>query len=157
MSVRHRGVYAAAAVMAAGVLLPAPAVANQASRSSPWQPTPGTSWQWEIVGRVSQPYRDVSMYDIDRRQDYQQNRIEHGIQDGQITRSEAYRLEQGERAIDRAQAHARADGLLDEASHREQPVAERAELALEGLVGVRGALVHGAILPPGLRPSRTSR
>jgi hypothetical protein len=53
-----------------------------------------------------------SMYDIDRRQDYQQNRIERGIQDGQITRSEAYRLEQGERAIDRAQARARADGVI---------------------------------------------
>src|SRR5215475_8198456 len=53
-----------------------------------------------------------SMYDIDRRQDYQQDRIEQGIQSGQITRSEAYRLEQGERAIDRAQARARADGVV---------------------------------------------
>src|SRR5215475_4547595 len=53
-----------------------------------------------------------SMYDIDRRQDYQQNRIEQGVQSGQITRSEAYRLEQGERAIDRAQSNARADGVV---------------------------------------------
>jgi uncharacterized membrane protein YebE (DUF533 family) len=53
-----------------------------------------------------------SMYGIDQRQDYQQNRIEQGIQSGQITRSEAYRLEQGERAIDRAQARARADGVV---------------------------------------------
>ena len=30
-----------------------------------------------------------SMYSIDQRQDYQQDRIEHGIRDGQITRSEA--------------------------------------------------------------------
>ena len=51
-----------------------------------------------------------SMYSIDQRQDYQQNRIEQGIRSGQITRSEAYRLEQGERAIDRAQVRARADG-----------------------------------------------
>ena len=56
-----------------------------------------------------------SMYGIDQRQDYQQNRIEQGIQSGQITRSEAYRLEQGERAIDRAQARARADGVRDPA------------------------------------------
>ena len=49
-----------------------------------------------------------SMYGIDQRQDYQQDRIERGIRDGQITRSEAYRLEQGERSIDRAQANARA-------------------------------------------------
>src|SRR6185369_4632383 len=53
-----------------------------------------------------------SMYSIDQRQDYQQNRIEQGIQSGQITRSEAYRLEQGERAIDRAQARARADCVV---------------------------------------------
>ena len=53
-----------------------------------------------------------SMSTIDQRQDYQQDRIEHGIRDGQITRSEARRLEQGERAIDRAQARARADGVV---------------------------------------------
>ena len=53
-----------------------------------------------------------SMYGIDQRQDYQQNRIEQGIRSGQITQSEAYRLRQGERAIDRAQARARADGMV---------------------------------------------
>ena len=51
-----------------------------------------------------------SMYDINQRQDVQQNRIERGIYDGQITRSEAGRLEQGERSIDRAQRRAEADG-----------------------------------------------
>lgn len=58
-----------------------------------------------------------SMYSIDQRQDYQQNRIEQGIRSGQISRSEAYRLEQGERAIDRAQARARADGVV---THQER-------------------------------------
>jgi uncharacterized membrane protein YebE (DUF533 family) len=53
-----------------------------------------------------------SMYGIDQRQDYQQNRIERGIQSGQITESEAYRLRQGELAIDRTQARARADGVV---------------------------------------------
>jgi uncharacterized membrane protein YebE (DUF533 family) len=53
-----------------------------------------------------------SMYGIDQRQDYQQNRIEQGIRSGQITESEAYRLRQGELAIDRAQARARADGTV---------------------------------------------
>src|SRR3981081_1221006 len=53
-----------------------------------------------------------SMSSIDQRQDYQQDRIERGIQSGQITRSEAARPEQGERAIDRAQARARADGVV---------------------------------------------
>src|SRR5471032_1458972 len=51
-----------------------------------------------------------SMYDINQRQEVQQDRIEHGIRDGQITRSEAARLEQGERNIDRAQRQAMADG-----------------------------------------------
>ena len=55
-----------------------------------------------------------SMYGIDQRQDYQQNRIERGIQSGQITESEAYRLRQGELAIDRAQARARADGVVSQ-------------------------------------------
>src|SRR5882672_10880067 len=53
-----------------------------------------------------------SMSSIDQRQDYQQDRIERGIRDGQITSSEARRLEQGERAIDRTQARARADGVV---------------------------------------------
>jgi hypothetical protein len=53
-----------------------------------------------------------SMSSIDQRQDYQQDRIERGIRDGQITSGEARRLEQGERAIDRAQARARADGVV---------------------------------------------
>src|SRR6516165_1743611 len=51
-----------------------------------------------------------SMYDINRIQDNQQDRIERGVRSGQITRSEEYRLEQGERAIDRAQSRAMADG-----------------------------------------------
>src|SRR5207302_2860508 len=53
-----------------------------------------------------------SMYDINQRQDYQQNQIERGVRDGQITRSEQSRLEQGERAIDRAQSRAMADGVV---------------------------------------------
>src|SRR5204863_141799 len=51
-----------------------------------------------------------SMYEVNRIQDYQQNRIEQGVRSGKITRSEEYRLEQGERAIDRAQRQAMADG-----------------------------------------------
>src|SRR5215472_14999829 len=51
-----------------------------------------------------------SMYDINRIQDYQQDRIQRGVNDGQITRSEEYRLERGEQAINRAQRQAEADG-----------------------------------------------
>src|SRR5205823_4512523 len=55
-----------------------------------------------------------SMYEINRIQDQQQNRIERGIESGQITRSEAARLERGERAIDRAQRQAMADGHVSQ-------------------------------------------
>ena len=51
-----------------------------------------------------------SMRDINQQQDSQQDRIERGIYSGQISRSEANRLEQGERAIDSAQRRAAADG-----------------------------------------------
>ncbi|CAN5376016.1 hypothetical protein BH10PSE6_BH10PSE6_39120 [soil metagenome] len=50
--------------------------------------------------------------EINRRQEYQQNRIEQGVRRGQITRSEAARLEQGGRAIDYAQRRAAADGRV---------------------------------------------
>lgn len=67
-----------------------------------------------------------SMYGIDQRQDYQQNRIERGIQNGQITESEAHRLRQGELAIDRAQARARADGVVTQQErHRIDHMADR--------------------------------
>ncbi len=67
-----------------------------------------------------------SMYSIDQRQDYQQNRIEQGIRSGQITQSEAWRLEQGERAIDRAQARARADGVVTQQErHRIDQMVDR--------------------------------
>src|ERR1700722_2013246 len=51
-----------------------------------------------------------SMYDINQMQNAQQNRIQHGVNDGQITRSEDYRLQQGEQAINRAQRQAEANG-----------------------------------------------
>ena len=40
-----------------------------------------------------------SMYDVKRIQDYQQDRIQRGVNDGQITRSEENRLERGEQAL----------------------------------------------------------
>ncbi len=67
-----------------------------------------------------------SMYSIDQRQDYQQNRIERGIRSGQITESEAWRLRQGEIAIDRAQARARADGVVTQQErHRIDQMVDR--------------------------------
>ena len=34
------------------------------SRSHVWQPRPGTTWQWQIVGRIGR-IRNVQMYDVD--------------------------------------------------------------------------------------------
>jgi len=30
-----------------------------------WSPAPGTTWQWQIVGKVTPPFRDVDVYDVD--------------------------------------------------------------------------------------------
>src|SRR5580704_4990183 len=51
-----------------------------------------------------------SMGSIDAREANQQERIEQGRADGQLTRGEARRLEQGEQRIERYEARARADG-----------------------------------------------
>jgi hypothetical protein len=59
-----------------------------------------------------------SMGSIDAREANQQERIEQGRRDGSLTRSEAYRLEQGEQRIDRYEAHARADGVVTPAERQ---------------------------------------
>src|SRR6266851_5632553 len=53
-----------------------------------------------------------SMGSIDAREANQQERIEQGRADGQLTRGEARRLERGEQRIDRYEARARADGVV---------------------------------------------
>ena len=53
-----------------------------------------------------------SMGSIDAREANQQERIEQGRADGQLTRGETRRLEQGEQRIDRYEARARADGVV---------------------------------------------
>jgi hypothetical protein len=53
-----------------------------------------------------------SMGSIDAREANQQERIQQGRADGQLTRGEARRLEQGEQRIDRYEARARADGVV---------------------------------------------
>jgi hypothetical protein len=53
-----------------------------------------------------------SMSSIDAREAAQQERIERGIRDGSLTRSEARRLERGEQRIERYEQRARADGVV---------------------------------------------
>jgi len=52
----------ASALLAGGTTAAAAAPARTADV---WQPSPGTSWQWQIVGEVAPPYRSVQMYDVD--------------------------------------------------------------------------------------------
>src|ERR1700753_2210878 len=51
-----------------------------------------------------------SMSTINQEQWGQQQQINHGVRDGQLTPGETARLEQGERDINRAQARAEANG-----------------------------------------------
>src|SRR5476651_113226 len=68
-----------------------------------------------------------SMRTVDQEQYQQQQQIQHGIRDGQLTQGEAARLEQGEQNINRMQARAEADGhvspwerqRIDQAVNRE--------------------------------------
>src|SRR5437868_6176660 len=53
-----------------------------------------------------------SMWSIDQREAQQQQRINEGRRDGSLTRSEAYRLQQGENRINRYEARAKADGVV---------------------------------------------
>jgi len=52
---------------------------------------------------------------FERRDSYQQNRIYNGVRDGHITRGEFNHLENGEARINRAEARARADGVMTSA------------------------------------------
>jgi endo-alpha-1,4-polygalactosaminidase (GH114 family) len=63
MIVNRRGasvVLALSVCAALGVAGPA-----RAAAASVWVPAPGTTWQWDIVGKVPEPFLDVAMYDVD--------------------------------------------------------------------------------------------
>src|SRR5580692_5058076 len=53
-----------------------------------------------------------SIGQIDQREANQQQRIDNGIRDGQLTRGETARLEQGEQRIDRTEARDAARGPM---------------------------------------------
>jgi hypothetical protein len=53
-----------------------------------------------------------SLWSIDQREASQQDRINDGRRDGSLTRSEAYRLQQGENRINAYEARAKADGVV---------------------------------------------
>jgi hypothetical protein len=49
---------------------------------------------------------------IDKRQDMQEERIERGVESGQLTKKEARRLERGQAKVDRLEDKASHDGRL---------------------------------------------
>ena len=59
-----------------------------------------------------------SMWSIDQREASQQDRINDGRRDGSLTRSEAYRLQQGENRINAYESRAKADGVVTHAERQ---------------------------------------
>ena len=39
-------------------------LASSAATAAVWSPSPGTTWQWQIVGKIG-PLEDVTAYDVD--------------------------------------------------------------------------------------------
>jgi hypothetical protein len=59
---------------------------------------------------LAQGYRYRGSNNINRRQDYQRDRIRQGIRSGEVTRSEARRLYDQQRRIERYEYRSRRDG-----------------------------------------------
>lgn len=59
---------------------------------------------------LAQGYRSRGSYNINRRQDYQRDRIRNGIRSGELTRGEARRLIDQQRRIERYEYRSRRDG-----------------------------------------------
>ena len=47
-----------------GVFLGLPSLFGAVAHAQPWQPAPGTTWQWQLSGTIDESF-DVEMYDID--------------------------------------------------------------------------------------------
>ncbi|WP_160165536.1 endo alpha-1,4 polygalactosaminidase [Conexibacter woesei] len=56
------------ACVAACIALVVPAIVGVASASAVWVPRPGTTWQWDIIENVPEPFLPVQMYDVDLEQ-----------------------------------------------------------------------------------------
>ena len=61
---------------------------------------------------------------IDKRQDYQERRIEQGQKSGQLTQKEAARLEKGQTRVDKMENKATADGKV---TAKERAAIEKAQ------------------------------
>jgi uncharacterized membrane protein YebE (DUF533 family) len=66
-----------------------------------------------LIATVAVPvFAQTTTPNIDKREANQQQRIEQGVQSGQLTNREAARLEKGEAHIDKMEAKAKADGKV---------------------------------------------
>jgi hypothetical protein len=63
-----------------------------------------------MTGLAQGRYRRSGGYNVNRRQDYQRDRIRNGIRSGELTRGEARRLYDQQRRIDRYEYRSRRDG-----------------------------------------------
>jgi len=73
-----------------------------------------------------------SMWSVDQREAQQQQRINEGRRDGSLTRSEAYRLQQGENRINAYESRAKADGVGTQAERQR----------LDGMLDREGRAIH---------------
>jgi hypothetical protein len=85
---------------------------------------------------------------VDQRQQQQQARIQQGVASGALTGREARRLQREQRAIQRAETQAKADGVV---TPGERPLAPATEPEPAGTSGTRSTIVSIA------RPARLSR
>lgn len=67
---------------------------------------------------MAQPAPAASTPRIDQRQANQEKRIDQGVASGQLNRREAHRLEREQRAINRAENRAKADGVVTAGERR---------------------------------------
>ncbi len=63
--------------------------------------------------------------DLERRDAINNERIEQGIRSGQLTRREAFRLREQQSRIERMEARARADGVVNERERARIEMAQR--------------------------------
>jgi CRISPR/Cas system-associated endoribonuclease Cas2 len=74
------------------------------------------TYRYDRSPQINQQERALS---IDERQARQEQRIQRGVSRGDITPREARQLWRQQREIDRAEAHARADGRINRREMRE--------------------------------------
>lgn len=71
------------------------------------------------MGASAQPFAGYDLHDVDARQARQAERIERGVERGQITREEARMLRREQRTVAHFEAQYKADGHVTRGERRE--------------------------------------